>query len=99
MNAVTQEEDLQARIRLAQPQVIGSQIKRARTEIGQTLDAFAADLGTNRSHIIKLERGDHRPHARTLLKIAARTTRDPDWFLDPEVDPKSRPFPDGSGSD
>ena len=39
----------------------------------------------------KLEKAQHRPRAGTLSSIAEATGRDPDWFLDPEVDPS--PFP------
>lgn len=88
---MTSEDELQAKIRETSPKVIGDRIKKARNDLGETLDVFAASLGTNRSHIIKLEKGDHRPHARTLLKIATKTERDPDWFLGPEVD-SARPF-------
>ena len=87
-----EEEELQAKIRVAPPKLIGARIKRARKALDQTLDVFAAAIGTNRSHIIKLEKGDHRPQVRTLIKIASHTGRDPIWFLDPEVDPS--PFPD-----
>lgn len=49
--------------------------------------------GVTRQHLIKLEKGKHRPRAEMLSRIAEATGRDVDWFLDPEVDPS--PFPDG----
>ena len=42
-------------------------------------------------HLIKLEKGDHRPTIEMLARIAEATGRDLRWFVDPEVDPS--PFP------
>ena len=96
MEHATIEEALQERIRLAPGVLIAGRIKRARKEFG-THDQLAAELGTNRSHLIKLEKALHRPRAETLLKIAAATGRPVDWFLDPEVEPS--PFPaDANGN-
>lgn len=90
MGYVAADDELQERIRVAPAQLIASRIKRARKEFGSH-DRLAAQVGTNRGHLIKLENGKHRPRAETLRRIAAATGRDPDWFVDPEVDPS--PFP------
>lgn len=52
--------------------------------------------GVTRQHLIKLEKGRHRPRPEMLTKIAEATGREIDWFLDPEVDPS--PFPDAEAA-
>lgn len=84
-------EALQARIRATDPETIGRWIKEAREETFANQDALAKAIGSDRSHIIKLEKGYRRPHARTLLRIAAVTKRDPESFLRAEVG-NGRPF-------
>lgn len=93
MRLVKVTDDLQDRIRLAPGLLIAARIKRARKEAGLTHDALGEVLGgVTRQHLIKLEKGQHRPKADMLARIAAATGREIDWFLDPEVDPS--PFPD-----
>ena len=94
---------LQERIQDAPKQLIAARIKRARREPltpeGDPAEPLTHDElgsrigGVTRQHLIKLEKGMHRPRAAMLLRIAEATCRPTDWFVDPEVDPS--PFPDG----
>ncbi len=95
---VLEDEQLQERIRLAPGQLIATRIKRARKTANLTLDRLGVLCdGVTRQHLIKLEKGLHRPRAAMLSRIAEATGRPVDWFLDPTVDPS--PFPDGDGAD
>ena len=72
--------------------LIAARIKRARKARGLSHDRLGeACGGVTRQHLIKLEKGRHRPTLDMLDRIAAATGRDVRWFLDPEVDPS--PFP------
>ena len=71
--------------------LIAARIRRARREAEITLDRLGEQIGTSRQHLIRLEKGLHRPRPEMLLRIAEATGREVDWFLDPEVDPS--PFP------
>ena len=82
---------LAEKIKDAPLRLIAARIKRARREAELTLDALAVQVGTSRHHLIRLEKGQHRPRADMLSRIAEATGRDINWFLDPEVDPS--PFP------
>lgn len=55
-------------------------------------DRLAEAVGSSRQHLIKLEKGKHRPRPEMLRRIAEATSRESDWFVDPEQDPS--PFPD-----
>jgi transcriptional regulator with XRE-family HTH domain len=86
------------KIKDAPLRLIAARIKRARKDADQTLDGLGILVGTSRQHLIRLERGDHRPRPEMLTKIAEATGRSTDWFVDPELDPS--PFPidaDGRG--
>jgi transcriptional regulator with XRE-family HTH domain len=73
--------------------LIAGRIRRARRTAGLSHDALGDRMGgVSRQHLIKLEKGRHRPKLETLVRIAEATGRAVDWFLDPEVDPS--PFPD-----
>jgi len=87
-----QIEALQIQIKDAPLRLIAARIRRARRETGLTLDKLAEAARTSRHHLIRLEKGQHRPRPEMLTKIAEATGRDLKWFLDPEVDPS--PFPD-----
>lgn len=51
-----------------------------------TLDGLAADVGSSRHHLIRLEKGDHRPRLEMLTHIADATGKPVDYFLDVEAD-------------
>jgi transcriptional regulator with XRE-family HTH domain len=88
--------ELQERIRIAPGQLLATRVKRSRKTAKLTLDQLGVLCGgVTRQHLIKLEKGRHRPRAAMLLRIAEATGREVDWFLDPAIDPS--PFPDGDG--
>jgi len=78
---------LQERIRRAPADLIAARIRRARRTKPQTLDQLAQAVDSSRQHLIKLEKGQHRPRAEMLGKIAEATGRSVEWFLDPDLDP------------
>lgn len=90
MSAVISLED---RIKNAPLALIAARIKRARKGANLSHDRLAEGAETSRQHLIKLEKGKHRPRAEMLLRIADATGREVDWFVDPDLDPS--PFPDG----
>jgi transcriptional regulator with XRE-family HTH domain len=63
---------------------IGVRIREARVAAGFSQEAFAAEIGTSRRHIMRLERGDHRPGRPMLTRIAAVTGREAKW-IDPDA--------------
>lgn len=67
--------------------LIAARIRKARREADLTLDGLGETVGTSRHHLIRLEKGVHRPRAEMLTKIAEATGRSVGWFLDPDVDP------------
>ncbi len=79
------------RIQDAPLKLIAARIRRARRESELSLDRLGETVGTSRHHLIRLEKGIHRPRIEMLTKIAEATGRQVEWFLDPEVDPS--PFP------
>lgn len=90
------EEDLATRIQGTPKPLIALKIKQARKDLGLSHDAFGQLLGgVTRQHLIKLEKGEHRPRPPMLARIAAAVDKPVDWFLEPEVAP-ARPFPGGA---
>lgn len=72
--------------------LIAARIRRARKGLALSHDALGERMGgVTRQHLIKLEKGLHRPSIEMLQRIAEATGREVDWFLDPEMDPS--PFP------
>ena len=63
---------------------VGARIRSARLAAGFSQEAFATEVGTSRRHMIRLERGDHRPGRPMLLRIAAVTGREAKW-IDPDA--------------
>lgn len=85
--------DLDELLRNAPLPLIAARIRRARRGAGLSHDRLGERMGgVTRQHLIKLEKGKHRPRLETLALIAKATSRETSWFLDPEVDPS--PFPD-----
>lgn len=85
-------DELQEQIRQAPAQLIAARIRRARKAAAMSHDRLGEAIGgVTRQHLIKLEKGQHRPRAEMLTRIADATAREVGWFLDPEVDPS--PFP------
>lgn len=86
-------DELQDRIRVTSGLLIAARIRRARRQAGLSHDKLGEALGgVTRQHLIKLEKGQHRPRAQMLLRIAAATDKPVEFFLVEEVgDPG--PFP------
>lgn len=96
MTTVEHLDELQEQIRQAPAQLIAQRIRRARRTSTKhpTLDGLAAAVDSSRQHLIKLEKGQHRPGAGMLTRIAEATGRSVEWFLDPDLDPS--PFQDAT---
>lgn len=60
-----------------------------------TLDGLAGVVGTSRHHLIRLEKGDHRPRLDMLQRIAEATGKPLDYFL-LEVAGEPNPFPEAA---
>lgn len=87
-DTVDELDALQEQIRLAAGQLIASRIRRARRQRGLSLDRLGEEIGgVTRQHLIKLEKGQHRPRAAMLSRIAEATGKPVEWFLDPDQDP------------
>jgi transcriptional regulator with XRE-family HTH domain len=52
---------------------LAARIRFARKHANLTLDGLAAAAGTSRQHLIRLEKGDHRPKPDMVTRIAAAT--------------------------
>jgi transcriptional regulator with XRE-family HTH domain len=92
MEATILDETLQEMLRVAPGQLIAARIKRARKLKGWSHDQLGVAMnGVSRQHLIKLEKGKHRPRLEMLLRIAEATGREPEWFVNPDVD--GAPFP------
>jgi len=59
---------------------VGRQIQKARKQAGLSHDALAAQTGTSRQHLIKLEKGMHMPSDALLARIAAATGKSISFF-------------------
>lgn len=60
---------------------VGERIREARKTSDLSLEALAAQCGTSRWHLIRLEQGRHLPRPVLLEAIAAATGHNVDWFL------------------
>jgi putative transcriptional regulator len=63
---------------------IGTRIRDARRAAGLSQAALAAQIGTSRRHVIRLEHGEHRPGRVMLTRIAEATDREPEQ-IDPDT--------------
>lgn len=70
----------------AQRQHVGRQIKKARKASGLSHDKLAAQVGTSRQHLIRLEKGLHAPRPEMLKRIADATGRDEEYFTADEIE-------------
>jgi transcriptional regulator with XRE-family HTH domain len=86
-------ELLDTQVKDAPRKLIASRIRRARRHADLTLDALGEKVGTSRHHLIRLERGDHRPRLDMLQRIATATGKPLDYFL-LEAAGEPNPFPD-----
>lgn len=80
------------RIKDAPLRLIASRIRKARSQSDLTLDRLGEIVGTSRHHLIRLEKGDHRPREEMLTRIAEATGKTVDFFLVEEgQEPESFP--------
>ncbi len=61
---------------------IGQRIRWARTQKSISQERLAAEIGTSRRHMIRIEQGVHRPGPAFLARIAEATDQDPAFFTD-----------------
>jgi transcriptional regulator with XRE-family HTH domain len=80
-------ETMTHRIQDAPLKLIAARIRRARREADLSLDRLGEAVGSSRHHLIRLEKGIHRPRLEMLTRIAEATGRQVEWFLDPELEP------------
>lgn len=69
----------------------GARIKFARTYASKTLDGLAAEVGTSRQHLIRLEQGKHNPTPALAARIAEKTGVPVELIRDEEDDEESDP--------
>ena len=99
--AISERKALEEQIKAVDGQLIGSRIRQARAEADLSHDALGALLGgrvtrtgrrsraVSRQHLIKLERGQHRPRPEMLKRLAIVLERPPEWFLSEAVPDKA----------
>lgn len=88
-------EILDSKVKDAPRKLIAARIRRARRQADMTLDGLAGVVGTSRHHLIRLEKGDHRPRLDMLQRIAEATGKPLDYFL-LEVAGEPNPFPEAA---
>lgn len=65
---------------------INQRIKWARKRQGLSLDRLAAQVGSSRRHLIRLEKGENRPGPELRARIAVATGQPADFLMDGEDD-------------
>lgn len=60
---------------------LGRKIRAARKQAGLSHDRLAAQAGTSRQHLIRLEKGLHAPRPEMIAGIAEATGTDPSEFV------------------
>lgn len=69
---------------------MGRKIREARQAAGLSQEKLADTAGTSRRHVMRLERGDHRPTQAMVKRLASATGKDESFFADSddeEADP------------
>lgn len=86
-------EGARALLRDAPLPLIAARIRRARRALELSHDALGERMGgVTRQHLIKLEKGRHRPQIEMLERIAEATGKPLDYFL-VEDSGEPNPFP------
>lgn len=67
----------------------GARIRSFRKRAGKSQEALAAEVGTTRRHMIRLENGEHLPGGELRDKIAAATGRQPEEIQASDDDEES----------
>ena len=85
----TQDTTLSRLLRDAALPMVAARIRRARKDSGLSHDAIAKRMGqgATRQHLIKLEKGMHRPTPDTLERYAEATGHPAEWFVSPGPSP------------
>lgn len=86
-------QELYEAIRQAPLALIASRMRRARRDCGLSHDEIGRRMGgVTRQHLIKLEKGRHRPGAEMLRKYADAVGKSASYFVD--VEAVDNPFPE-----
>ena len=98
METTDTTERLHDLILQAPGQLIATRIRRARRQAGMSHDRLGEALGgVTRQHLIKLEKGKHRPRPETLLRIADALGKPVEYFLVAEAG-EPNPFPEDAAA-
>jgi transcriptional regulator with XRE-family HTH domain len=73
---------------------LGRKIRAARKQAGLSHDRLAAQVGTSRQHLIRLEKGLHAPRPEMVAGIAEATGADPSEFVVDDADEESDLYAD-----
>lgn len=85
--------DVNALLRDAPLPLIAARIRRARRATGLSHDLFGQRMGgVTRQHLIKLEKGLHRPGLEMLQRVAVAADKPVEYFLVEEAG-EPNPFP------
>lgn len=57
----------------AEKKTLGQKIRDARAKSGRSQEHFAPLIGTSRRHLIRIEKGQHRPRPEMLARISEAT--------------------------
>lgn len=86
--------DVPQMLRDAPLPLIAARIRRARRTLGLSHDALGLKMGgVTRQHLIKLEKGRHRPKIEMITSLAEALGKPVDYFL-VEGSGEPNPFPD-----
>ena len=66
---------------VAGPAELGARVAQARDEAGLTQGALAAELGIDRTSLVRIESGERKVSASELATIAQIVDRPIDWFV------------------
>lgn len=86
-------QELHQAIKQAPLPLIAGRMRRARRDSGLSHDVIGERMGgVTRQHLIKLEKGRHRPGAEMLQRFADAVGKPVSYFLD--ADAVDNPFPE-----
>lgn len=84
---IEREEQLQRVIHAAPLALIAARVRRGRRLASLTQVELAEVVGISPRQVIRYEKGESRPSATTLLRIAEATGRRVEWFTNPDLEP------------
>lgn len=68
------------------PRTLGEKIRWARKRAGLSHDRLGALAGVSRQHLIRLEKGEHRPADELVQRLAEHTGQPVEFFLGSPAD-------------